>query len=202
MRNISALILFVTIISFTSVNAQTESGSSKDIDCPCMLEYDFNNDVKESLNADENFHPVIKFKSAEIKDGMMICNYEKVFYKLNNSSGFEFINSETLKNKWINNVPAVINYYNTQNFNSSILNYVYGDILSAQFDENFKSFSLHDTSDVSLSLKTSGSVKLNEKQNGFTVTRNDVIEIKSFAPASSVPTQLGKKKNNTIPKKK
>lgn len=202
MRNISALILFVTIILFSSVNAQSQSDSSKEIECPCMLEYDFNNDVKESLNADEDFHPVIKFKSAEIKDGIMICNYEKMFYKLNNGLDFEFISLQNLKEKWTNKGPAIINYYNTQTFNSSILNYVYGNILSAQFDENFKSFSLQDSSDVSLYLKSGGSIKLNENQNGFTVTRNDVIDIKSFAPASSVPTQLGKKKNNTVPNKK
>jgi len=202
MKTISMLILFVSLfLTNNYIYSQTASNPSVEIECPCLLEYDFNSDVKESLNAGDDFHPVLKLVNAEIIDGIMICNYGKVFYKLNADSVFMNVKSENLKDNWTNKGLAVINYYNSQTFEASILNYVYGDIASAKFDESFKSFSLSDLSNSSLYLKSDGEIKLKESQKGFTVTRHDVFKMKAIGPASGVPTQLGKKKNNTIPGK-
>lgn len=195
MKTISLLILFVLLfLTNNYIYSQTPNNPSVEIDCPCMLEYDFNSDVKENLNAGADFHPVLKLINAEVKDGMMFCNYEKVFYKLNADSGFVFVSSGNLKDKWTNKGLAVINYYNSQTFEASILNYIYGDIASAKFDDSFKSFSLSDSSNASLYLKSDGEIKLNQSQNGFLITRHDLFKMKALSPASGVPTQLGKKR--------
>lgn len=202
MKYISMIMLLILMsVSSNYVYSQNENGSSKEVICPCLLEYDFNSDIKESLNAGNNFHPVLKFTSAEIKDGMMICNYDKTFYKLNGSSAFEFINTENLSDKWITNGVTKINYYGSQNFETSILSYIYGDISSAQLDDNLKSFSLADSVSATLYLKSGGELKLNEAQNGFLITRSSIIQMKALAPVSNVPTTLGRKKNNTAPDK-
>ena len=183
------------------VYSQSENNSAKEIECPCLLEYGFNADVKESLNAGEDFHPVLKFVNAEVKDGMMICNYDKVFYNFQNNADFKIVSLENVKDNWSNKGLLVITYFSSQKFEASVINYIYGDISTAKFDENFKPFSLSDSSNTSLNLKSSSSIVVNESQNGFVLKRNDVIKMKSLAPASSVPTTLGKRKNNNTPDK-
>lgn len=202
MKSISILIILATMfLSNDYIYSQSDNNSDKEINCPCMLEYEFNSDVKESLNAGENFHPVLRFLNAEVKNGMMICNYDKVFYNFKNGSDFTFVSLANVKDNWTNKGLAVVTYFSSQKFEASVLNYIYGDASAAKFDENFKSFSISDSSITSLKLKSNESVELNESKNGFKISRDDVIRMKSLAPASSVPKTLGKKRNNTAPDK-
>lgn len=200
MKYISMLILLSVMFLFNDyVYSQSEDDLSKEVICPCMIEYGFNADVKESLNAGADFHPVLKFINAEIKDRLMICNYETVFLSFKNGSDFEFVSFENLKDNWTTNGSAVISYYSSQKFKASILNYIYGDISAAQFDENFQSISLSDPSAANIFLKSGGNIKLNNSQIGFLIERNDVIKMRALAPVTSVPKILVRKKNNTTP---
>ena len=200
MKYISILVFFVLVLSLNDyAYSQREDDLSKEVICPCMLEYDFNKDVKESLNTANDFHPVLKFIGAEIKDGKMLCNYDSVFYSLKKGNAFEFLSQNNLKDKWTPEDSVEIKYYSSQSFRASVINYIYGDISSAQFDENFKPVSLSDPSTSEISLKSGGSIKLNESQNGFLIKRNDIIKMKALAPGIRVPKSLGKKKNNTVP---
>ena len=200
MKHILMLMFLALMLSLNDyVYSQSEDDLSKEVICPCMLEYGFNTDVKESLNTGTDFHPVLKFIGAEIKDGVVICKYDSVFYSLKNSSAFEFLSHGNLEDNWRSEDSVVIKYYSSQSFHASVINYIYGDISAAQFGENFKSVSLSDPSSANVSLKSGGSIKLNESKNGFLIKRNDIIKMKALTPGIRVPTSLGKKKNNTAP---
>ena len=200
MKYISMIIFLALMLLLNNfVHSQSEDDLFKEVICPCMIEYDFNSDIKESLNAGTDFHPVLKFIGAEINNGIMFCNYDTVFYNLKNGSTFKFVTSGNLEDKWTSEDSVVIHYYSSQSFQASVLSFIYGDISTAQFSENFQSFSLSAPSSAKIFLKSGGVIKLNGLQNGFLIKRDDVIKMKALTPGIIVPKSLGRKKNNTTP---
>lgn len=190
MKYISIIIMFVTLLSASRIiSAQSKDDLSREIECPCLIEMDLSGN--ENLNTADGETVVLKFISAEVKGRLMICNYENVLRRLNNLDGFKIANIEDEMNNWdVNN-----------NFNAMAKSYFYGDLSTAKFGESLNSAEIGDSSYFSLQSISNGTLKLNETSTGFVVKRNDVIKMKSLSPASSVPKTLGRKRNNTIPKK-